>query len=245
MRQRFFSEQMHIPTHPSTCATLKQLRHSHGNYDKWYLDRSCCWASDTRCQIQATWQFKAWWRTRQDDTTMNRERLCCVAMEASQMTEFLPNDHVYIFVFICCICFSAWQDIFLAIQAVRLLRTLRINRTRVNLVRLSRETCGNSCQVVRTVVDSGPFCQHSASILPAFCQHSASILPAFCQHSASILPAFCQHSASILPAFCQHSASILPAFCQHSASMELLTFWTCCYLVLRRDSKVTMPDRSW
>jgi hypothetical protein len=57
---------------------------------------------------------------------------------------------------------------FLAIQAVRLLRTLRINRTRVNLVRLSRETCGNSCQVVRTFVDSGPFCQHSASILPAF-----------------------------------------------------------------------------
>jgi len=23
---------MHIPTHPSTYATLKQLRHSHGNY---------------------------------------------------------------------------------------------------------------------------------------------------------------------------------------------------------------------
>ena len=83
------------------------------------------------------------------------------------------NDRIsakWSFVFICCICFSAWQDIFLAIQAVRLLRTLRINRTRVNLVRLSRETCGNSCQVVRTFVDSGPFCQHSASnsVLGAF-----------------------------------------------------------------------------
>jgi hypothetical protein len=163
MRQWFFSEQMHIPTHPSTCATLKQLRHSRGNYvilgQVLLLSVRYEMSNSSYVAVQSMVKDKAGWYNDEPWEIVLR------------VNGSFENDRIsakWSFVFICCICFSAWQDIFLAIQAVRLLRTLRINRTRVNLVRLSRETCGNSCQVVRTFVDSGPFCQHSASILPAF-----------------------------------------------------------------------------